>query len=84
MKCKDCKYWTVRKDAVNYGDCLNEKFRYIGSDSNAHAYENDMLLYVDVECYKASVFVGKDFGCIHFSQKGNKVSFTGSMKVFKK
>jgi|FLOH01.1.fsa_nt_gi hypothetical protein len=64
-RCKMCKHFKL--EGKDFGACVSPKFEY-GYEStrdNAVTYENDMLLYIDYECYSAGFQVGKNFGCIH-------------------
>jgi hypothetical protein len=61
VKCKNCKFW--REIEVGYGDCTSDKFIYGGDPPSPDI--TDCVLYMDAECYSASLYTGKDFGCIH-------------------
>lgn len=68
--CKSCKYFNEKSSGtsyVSYGDCDSDKLRYGEPNKN----ETDNLLFEDYECYGASLYVGKDFGCIHWKQKND-------------
>ena len=68
--CKNCKYWEkqadneIRKDGL--GICKSKKFRYM---YDIDIYPIDGLVYWDADYYEAGIFVGQDFGCIHWKKK---------------
>ena len=63
MNCKDCKYWDCLK-GKNYGLCNNGK---IARGGDREIKEGDEARYKDASGYGAVMFMGEDFGCIHFS-----------------
>lgn len=62
--CKNCKYFS-RDEDENYGYCENENFVYDGDVGNRPI---NGLTYADYEGYAACVYVGEEFGCIHFAR----------------
>jgi len=70
MKCKNCKYYKKPKNDYDIerdlGKCTSPKFVY---ECNNNKPLNDMLAYWDYESYSAGFNVGKNFGCIHFTNK---------------
>lgn len=78
MYCKDCKFYKYDKTdevineetyevikKIKRGTCNNSNLRY------SYELENtDQLIYHDSEdCYKAYLYVGEMFGCVHFKDK---------------
>lgn len=74
-RCKNCKYFkrNIREwENKKYGKCENDKFIYdvcLTKKEEKIIEKGDAFLYADYESYSASFEVGKDFGCIHFSNK---------------
>ncbi len=64
MKCKSCKYWKRTKKGSNYGLCSSPKFQYKGDMENG-----DDVFYEDAHRYQVAIFMGENFGCIHFEKK---------------
>lgn len=76
MYCKDCKFYKyeetdsiidevtykVIKD-INKGICINNNIRYAWQLAN-----DSQLIYHDIEDYKAYLYVGELFGCVHFKE----------------
>lgn len=65
MNCKDCKCWERWKGEI-YGQCDSLKVAY------GHEHEikvGDEAFYMDCETYGAGLFLGENFGCIHFEKK---------------
>lgn len=64
MKCKNCKYF-IKKEKPT---CCNENFVYT-PDIFPNNIKKNQLGYSDDECYGAYIYVGEEFGCIHFNSK---------------
>lgn len=79
MYCKNCKFYKYERTdeiidekidgsevikKIKRGTCSNKNIRY------AWELENDyQLIYHDSEdCYKAFLYVGELFGCVHFKE----------------
>ena len=67
--CKNCKQYSPDVFYVNFGDC------YLMHDSNKFDFrpktqtaDSTKCYGWDYESYVAGVYVGKDFGCIHWEQ----------------
>lgn len=74
MTCKDCKYFagTGTRNGTTYinsGECLSPKFHrgYCYEAPEPFVEEPDAVLVEDDEGW--GIFVGRDFGCIHFKAK---------------
>lgn len=68
--CKHCKHWEKFTD--------QEDIRYHGPLGTCHSPKmvyaernipDDCLACWDYEGYKAGIYTGQDFGCIHWEQK---------------
>lgn len=77
--CKNCRFWvrSNQKDVLPYiGTCSNENIRDIssnfsiwdGSIESAEMKSNQLGAH-DFEAYQTIIYVGEDFGCIHFEEK---------------
>ena len=77
MYCKDCKFYKYDKtdeiiDEKTYevikkikrGTCSNGNIRFGWELENT-----DQLIYHDMDDYKAYLYVGEMFGCVHFKEK---------------
>lgn len=71
-KCKNCIHYTPSTIEENPKDTDNCHFKgecaKMGDDNIAHMQSNICNAY-DYESYAAGVYVGPDFGCIHFKSK---------------
>lgn len=73
--CKNCQYWKVAvfgwvdKDfepqSCESGNCLCPKFLH----APKHALESDTLVFCDAEEYHVDVWVGSNFGCVHWEAR---------------
>jgi len=70
--CKNCKQYLPNEFYVNFGECLlmgdSNDFVFYQQNDGAQAM-SDRCYGWDYESYVAGVYVGKDFGCIHWEQK---------------
>lgn len=65
---------------TDFGECQSGKILYddpdnwrrLDKDWNPVPLTTDILCYQDGEDYHAFHLVGKDFGCIHFQEKGSQ------------
>ena len=65
--CKNCKYYKKPEGFYlksDRGTCNNEKISEGFTDKDYPL--NDKLEYADYEGYMAYLWVGQNFGCIHF------------------
>ena len=60
VKCRNCIFFRKNEYGQMNNDCDSNKFTY------HDIKESDQLAYWDAESYKAGIYVGEDFGCIHF------------------
>jgi len=68
--CKNCKFF--KKDSIyeGLGKCRHPKLKYTCWPENIDKEEKkNMLIYCDSEMYGAELYVGEEFGCIHFKPK---------------
>jgi hypothetical protein len=66
--CGGCEFWeeSTFKERVGYGECGNDNFAY----GTPYDEKNFVKLFcMDAEGYNASIYVGKDFACIHWEEK---------------
>lgn len=62
MKCSDCVRWEHTAEWEGYGYCdLSENDDYTPKRKD--------LIFVKPDEWFVEVYVGKDFGCIHFIKK---------------
>lgn len=72
--CESCRFWARGTadgelcEVSGYGFCLSDKLVDISDSDVALPTTSDCLLYTDSEEYKATCFVGKDFGCVHHEE----------------
>jgi hypothetical protein len=74
MRCGDCKHFRRNTEAwepSHAGKCESRKFEdisdiYVGREQYP---EKDGVAYSDSEMYGAVLYVGEDFGCIHFEEQ---------------
>ena len=76
--CETCAAWTQEEPRgcarlpKGFGYCVSPKFYYTGDGTDDPAEgEVDCLTYWDCEGYGAGFETGKDFGCIHWTKKGD-------------
>lgn len=62
--CDKCKHYSV-STYVNEGSCA------LMGDSNENPVAEDRCAGWDYESYRAGVYVGPKFGCIHWIKKEN-------------
>ena len=66
--CKNCKHW-------HGGKCTSGKLKYAGDVKTVTSVKHsDELVYWDSDMWRASIMVGKNFGCIHFEERDEKES----------
>ena len=71
--CEDCRYW-VRVDTEHFGRCRNQKIAF---DVSMHGPAVDGLAYWDSDGYGATVYMGNEFGCVHWdAQAAEFVGYT--------
>lgn len=64
--CKNCKSW--EKSGLMRGECLNKE--KLANAGNKNEVPIDGLLYGDgADEQRAFLYIGEDFGCIHFDPK---------------
>lgn len=70
ITCENCKHWEKFTDSSGlryygpFGNCHSPKMVYCERNM-----PSDALAYRDYEGYKAGIYTGKDFGCIHWEKK---------------
>ena len=71
MYCKNCKHFEKTDiGEPTQGDCDSDKFYYSDDRYTGEVKKfDDKLEYWDYEGYSAGVYVGENFGCIHFKKK---------------
>lgn len=67
--CEGCKNFSADDLYIGFGECLlmgdYNRFKFMPKDRTA---ELDRCYGWDYEGYSAGVYVGKDFGCIHWEK----------------
>ncbi len=67
--CKNCKQYVADDFYANFGDCRlmgdANKFQFVPRKQTA---DSTKCYGWDYESYIAGVYVGKDFGCIHWEK----------------
>lgn len=67
MNCKNCKYYIPGKDGVKWGECNHPAML---DDDTKEADEAPIDgVYATCDEYRGQLFVGEEFGCIHFKEK---------------
>lgn len=75
MICKNCKFFLRSDD--NKHICLNPSFVYIGDGEKIN---DDGCGYGCPNCYDSDIYVGENFGCIHFIDKKDAEIYLNSFK----
>ncbi len=79
-RCKDCRFWVpcdyewinhrFEHQKIPFGRCAcSRKLHYDKYYDNESPPDSDVLFYHDAERFQAELYVGPDFGCVHFVQK---------------
>lgn len=61
--CEKCKHYTPDRHGRQFGDCAK------AGDYNDEGPISDGVVGWDFEGYRAGVYVGPKFGCIHWERK---------------
>lgn len=64
-RCKNCKFSQRIFKSSSVFTCMHDKLVEGGSDSTPV----DGLSYIDYEGYSTNIYVGPEFGCIHFEKR---------------
>lgn len=69
MTCKNCKYFNHELEANDFGRCTHPKMLDDANSLEAGDKCPADGVYATCDEYRGDLFVGINFGCIHFEEK---------------